>query len=99
MAKHMVTLPDGERIPSLGQGTWYMGDDAGRQQEEIESIRLGVSLGMTLIDTAEMYGEGASERLVGKAVAGTDRKTLFLVSKVYPWNAGQKISLKAVTIA
>ena len=90
MAKHMVTLPDGERIPSLGQGTWYMGDDAGRQQEEIESIRLGVSLGMTLIDTAEMYGEGASERLVGKAVAGTDRKTLFLVSKVYPWNAGQK---------
>ena len=99
MAKHMVTLPDGERIPSLGQGTWYMGDDAGRQQEEIESLRLGVSLGMTLIDTAEMYGEGASERLVGKAVAGTDRKTLFWYLRYTPGTPAKKISLKAVTIA
>lgn len=89
MSKHTVTLPNGQQVPSLGQGTWHMGDDAGKLDEEIESIRLGVRLHMTLIDTAEMYGEGASERLVGKAISGIDRETLFLVSKVYPWNAGR----------
>ncbi|MEA5002885.1 MAG: aldo/keto reductase, partial [Christensenella sp.] len=84
MSKHTVTLPNGQQVPSLGQGTWHMGDDVGKLDEEIESIRLGVRLHMTLIDTAEMYGEGASERLVGKAISGIDRETLFLVSKVYP---------------
>ena len=90
MGKHMVILPDGQEVPSLGQGTWYMGEDADRLETEVESIREGISLGMTLIDTAEMYGDGAAERMVGKAIAGRSLGKLFLVSKVYPWNAGRK---------
>lgn len=84
-----VTLPDGTRVPALGQGTWYMGDDPARRDQEIETLRTGIACGMTLIDTAEMYGEGAAERLVGEAISGYDRDTLFLVSKVYPHNAGR----------
>lgn len=82
-----VTLPDGTRIPALGQGTWYMGDDPARRAQEIETLRTGIACGMTLIDTAEMYGEGAAEQLVGEAISGYDRNALFLVSKVYPHNA------------
>ena len=66
-----------------------MGDSAARESGEIESLRTGVGLGMTLVDTAEMYGEGAAERLVGKAIAGCERDELFITSKVYPWNAGR----------
>lgn len=84
-----VTLPDGTRVPALGQGTWYMGDDPARRDQEIETLRTGIACGMTLIDTAEMYGEGAAERLVGEAISGYDRDALFLVSKVYPHNAGR----------
>ena len=90
MDRRMVILPDGQQVPCLGQGTWHMGEDAGSLERETESLRLGISLHMTLIDTAEMYGDGASERLVGQAVAGMERSSLFLVSKVYPWNAGAK---------
>jgi len=82
-----VTLPDGIALPALGQGTWYMGDDRSREQEEIATLRRGVELGMTLIDTAEMYGSGRSETLIGKAIKGI-RDQVFLVSKVYPHNAG-----------
>lgn len=73
----------GESIPVLGQGTWHMGEAPSRRDEEIAALRLGIDLGMRLIDTAEMYGNGAAERLVGEAIAGR-RDQVFLVSKVLP---------------
>jgi diketogulonate reductase-like aldo/keto reductase len=79
-------LPSGEAVPVLGQGTWYIGDDPQRRADEIAALRLGLDLGMTLIDTAEMYGNGAAEQLVGEAIAGR-RDEVFLVSKVLPGNA------------
>ena len=90
----LVTLPSGARVPTLGQGTWNMGDDAARRQEELAAIRLGVDLGMTLIDTAEMYGQGKSESLVGEAIDGI-RDDVFLVSKVLPSNAGRRAAIAA----
>ena len=78
-----VTLPSGEAVPALGQGTWQMAGDRSRRAEEIASLRLGLDLGLTLIDTAEMYGEGAVEELIAEAIAGRRDET-FLVSKVYP---------------
>jgi diketogulonate reductase-like aldo/keto reductase len=84
-----VSLPDGERIPKLGQGTWEMGEQASRRAKEIAALRAGVELGMTLIDTAEMYGDGATETLLGEALAGL-REQVFLVSKVYPHNASRR---------
>ncbi|UVF21061.1 aldo/keto reductase [Microvirga terrae] len=82
-------LPGGETVPALGQGTWQMAERAGNRAEEVEALRLGVELGMTLIDTAEMYGDGAAEELVGEALAD-QRDRLFLVSKVYPHNASRQ---------
>jgi diketogulonate reductase-like aldo/keto reductase len=79
----------GETIPVLGQGTWQLGDRAGRRAQEIATLQLGIDLGMTLIDTAEMYGSGASERLVGDAIAGR-RDRVFLVTKVLPGNATRR---------
>jgi diketogulonate reductase-like aldo/keto reductase len=79
-------LPSGEAIPALGQGTWGMAEDARRKEEEIAALRLGFDLGMTLIDTAEMYADGGAEALVGAAMAGR-RDELFLISKVLPENA------------
>ena len=87
-------LPSGTAVPVLGQGTWYMGDDAHRRADEIASLRLGLDLGMTLIDTAEMYGDGASEKLVGEAIAGR-RDEVFLVSKVLPSNASRSGTIAA----
>jgi diketogulonate reductase-like aldo/keto reductase len=84
-----VSLPDGERIPKLGQGTWEMGEQPARRAREIAALRAGVELGMTLIDSAEMYGDGATETLLGEALAGL-RERVFLVSKVYPHNAGRR---------
>jgi diketogulonate reductase-like aldo/keto reductase len=81
-----VTLPDGEAIPVLGQGTWRMGEDPGRRGAEVAALRRGLDLGLTLIDTAEMYGEGGAEEVVAEAIAGR-RDEAFLVSKVYPHNA------------
>jgi diketogulonate reductase-like aldo/keto reductase len=83
-----VTLPDQMQVPALGQGAWRMGEDARRRKQEIASLRAGVDLGMTLIDTAEMYGDGATESLIGEALADV-RDQVFLVSKVYPQNAGR----------
>jgi diketogulonate reductase-like aldo/keto reductase len=91
---HRVTLPGGEAVPVLGQGTWKMADDRARRPQEIAALRLGIELGMTLIDTAEMYGEGRTEELVGEAIAGL-RDQVFLVSKVYPYNASRKGVAKA----
>ncbi|MDR6446417.1 diketogulonate reductase-like aldo/keto reductase [Paraburkholderia terricola] len=84
-----VSLPDGERIPKLGQGTWEMGEQPARRAAEIAALRCGVDLGMTLIDTAEMYGDGATESLLAEALAGL-RDQVFLVSKVYPHNASRR---------
>lgn len=85
-----ITLKDGTVVPQLGQGTWYLGEKPQQRQRELSAIRAGIDAGMTLIDTAEMYGDGQSESLVGEAISGYDRDKLFLVSKVYPWNAGKR---------
>jgi diketogulonate reductase-like aldo/keto reductase len=81
-----VALPSGETVPVLGQGTWRMGEQKNRRREEIASLRLGLDLGMTLIDTAEMYGDGGAEEVVGDAIAAR-RAEVFLVSKVLPRHA------------
>jgi diketogulonate reductase-like aldo/keto reductase len=86
--KH-IPLPCGESVPALGLGTWCMGDDPARRAEELATLRLGLDLGLTLIDTAEMYGEGASEQLVGEAIRGR-RDEVFVVTKVYPHNASRR---------
>lgn len=78
----------GDAMPRLGQGTWRMGEGLRPRAEEAAALRLGIDLGMTLIDTAEMYGEGAAEEVVGDAIAG-QRDRVFLVSKVYPQNASR----------
>ncbi|MEX2630876.1 MAG: aldo/keto reductase [Tistlia sp.] len=83
-----VSLPSGEQVPALGLGSWHMGDDPARRSEEIATLRLALDLGVTLIDTAEMYGEGAAEELIGEAL-GDRRDEAFLVSKVYPHNASR----------
>lgn len=83
-----INLPDNTPIPVVGQGTWYLGENETRRDSEIAALRWGAENGLYLIDTAEMYGEGASEELVGEAIAPLHREDLFLVSKVYPWNAG-----------
>lgn len=88
-------LPDGTAVPALGLGTWYLGDKKSLEQQEIQALRTGIEGGATLIDTAEMYGEGRSERLVGKAIAPYPREDLFLISKVYPWNAGGEKLVRA----
>lgn len=85
---HTVTLPGGETVPCLGQGTWYMGDRRGAARAEADALRLGIDLGMTLIDTAEMYADGGAEEVVAMAAAG-QRDKLFIVSKVYPHNASK----------
>lgn len=90
----MVTLPDGTRVPALGQGTWRMGEDGGARKAEVAALRLGIELGLTLIDTAEMYGEGGAEEVVGEAITGR-RDGLFIVSKVYPHNAGRRAVVAA----
>jgi diketogulonate reductase-like aldo/keto reductase len=81
-----IKLPSGEAIPVLGQGTWGMAENARRREDEIAALRLGLDLGMTLIDTAEMYANGGAEELVGEAIAGR-RNEVFLVSKVLPNHA------------
>jgi diketogulonate reductase-like aldo/keto reductase len=81
-----VSLPSGERIPALGQGTWRMAESAARRDDELRSLRLGLELGLTLIDTAEIYADGGAEELVADAIEGR-RDEVFLVSKVLPANA------------
>jgi len=84
-----VTLPAGEQVPAFGLGTWNIGDTRSQRAEEIATLRAGLDAGATLIDTAEMYGEGRSEELVGEAITGR-RDEVFLVTKVYPHNASRK---------
>ena len=87
-------LPLGEAIPTLGQGTWGMAEDARHRKDEVAALRVGFDLGMTLVDTAEMYADGGAEALVGEAIAGR-RDELFLISKVLPENATRPGTLAA----
>ena len=89
-----VSLPSGEEVPSLGFGTWMMGEDRSAAKAEVDTIRLALDLGMTVIDTAEMYGDGGAERIVGEALKDR-REDAFLVSKVLPWNASYSGTIKA----
>ena len=89
-----VRLPDGTEVSALGQGTWRFGEGQRPAREEADALRLGIDLGMTLIDTAEMYGEGTAEQVVADAIAG-QRDAAFVVSKVYPHNATRKGTLAA----
>ena len=84
-----IALPDGTRVAAIGQGSWRMGEGQRSPAEETAALRLGIDLGMTLIDTAEMYGEGSAEQVVGEAIAG-QRDRVFVVTKVYPHNASAK---------
>lgn len=89
-----VNLPSGEAVPALGQGTWFMGETPQSRGEELAALRAGLDLGMTLIDTAEMYGDGSAEELIAEAIKGR-RSEVFIVSKVYPHNATRKGAIKA----
>src|SRR6266542_5137463 len=83
-----VALPDAERVPVLGQGTWRMGENKRAHANEVAALRLGIDLGMTLIDTAEMYGDGGAEKVVGDAIED-QRDRVFIVTKAYPHNASR----------
>ncbi|NVO29699.1 aldo/keto reductase [Hymenobacter lapidiphilus] len=83
-----IRFPDGTQVPALGQGTWNMAEKPAQRAAELAALRAGIDLGLTLIDTAEMYAEGESERLVGEALRGL-REQVFLVSKAYPQNASR----------
>src|SRR5262245_38258746 len=87
-------LPSGEEVPILGQGCWNMGERAARRKDEVAALKLGIDLGMTLIDRAEMYANGGSEEVVGEAIAGR-RKDVFVVSKVLPENATRRGTVAA----
>jgi diketogulonate reductase-like aldo/keto reductase len=89
-----LQLPSTREIPILGQGTWRMGEKASQKQDEIDALKLGIDLGMTLIDTAEMYGEGGAEKVVAEAISGC-RDKIFLVSKFYPYNASYQGVIQA----
>ena len=89
-----VTLPSGETVPALGQGAWNIGDSPATRAAEIATLRHGIDLGLTLIDTAEMYGDGRSEQLIAEAIVGR-RDEVFIVSKVLPGNASRRGTLAA----
>ena len=83
-----------QQVPVIGQGTWYMGEDPGQRRREVAALQQGIDLGLTLIDTAEMYAEGGAEEVVGEALAGR-REQVYLVSKVYPHNASRQGAIAA----
>ncbi len=89
-----ATLPDGTRVPQLGLGTWHMGERARDAAAEVKALQAGIELGLTLIDTAEMYGAGGAESVVGQAIAGR-RDRVFVVSKAYPQHASRAALPKA----
>lgn len=89
-----IKLADGTKLPAIGQGTWYMGEIEWEAEREAEALRLGLDLGMTVIDTAEMYGKGGAERVVARALQGR-RDEAFLVSKVLPSHSGRENIIKA----
>jgi diketogulonate reductase-like aldo/keto reductase len=89
-----VTLPSGETVPALGQGTWYMGESGRKRADEVAALRLGLDLGMTLTDTAEMYADGGAEEVTGEAIKGR-RDEVFLVSKVLPSHGSRTATIAA----
>ncbi|OAI91720.1 MULTISPECIES: aldo/keto reductase [Pseudomonas] len=89
-----TTTLGNHQVPVIGQGTWYMGEDPGQRRREVAALQQGIDLGLTLIDTAEMYAEGGAEEVVGEALAGR-RDQVFLVSKVYPHNASRQGAIAA----
>lgn len=93
-AMKSVLLPCGEAVPALGMGTWCMGEVPAQRADELAALRLGLDLGCTLVDTAEMYGEGRAEELVGEALQGR-RDEAFIVTKVYPHNASREGAVAA----
>lgn len=95
MPEYVVRLPNGITMPTLGQGTWFMGESSSARKEEIAALQHGIDLGMTLIDTAEMYASGGAEKVTGEAIAGR-RDKIFLVSKVLPGNASRKGTVAAL---
>ena len=96
MNKNEIKLNNGMEIPRLGMGTWFLGENKQNDAKEKAALRAGIDAGIRLIDTAEMYGDGKSEQLIGRAIKGYDRSKLFLVSKVYPHNAGRRKIFKSV---
>ncbi|EMA4897139.1 methylglyoxal reductase YeaE, partial [Escherichia coli] len=94
MQQKMIQFSGDVSLPAIGQGTWYMGEDASQRKTEVAALRAGIELGLTLIDTAEMYADGGAEKVVGEALIGL-RENVFLVSKVYPWNAGGQKAINA----
>lgn len=94
MQQKMIQFSGDVSLPAIGQGTWYMGEDASQRKTEVAALRAGIELGLTLIDTAEMYADGGAEKVVGEALIGL-RDNVFLVSKVYPWNAGGQKAINA----
>ena len=86
--------PVGKRVPLLGQGTWRMGESKSARAKEVAALRLEIELGMSLIDTAEMYGHGGAEEIVAEAIHGQSEGA-FLVTKVYPYNASREKLPKA----
>jgi len=94
MSDNTVMFERGLALPAIGQGTWYMGENANQRQKEIAALRAGIDAGLTVIDTAEMYADGGAEEVVGEALQGR-REQAFLVSKVYPWNAGGQKAIAA----
>jgi diketogulonate reductase-like aldo/keto reductase len=94
MSMPQITLPDGESVPAFGQGTWHMGETTTGFADEAAALKLGIDLGVTLIDTAEMYGNGVAEEIVAEAAKGR-RDKLFIVSKVLPYNASQRGAIDA----
>lgn len=95
MADKKVVFAGQVSQPAIGQGTWYMGENTRLRQKEVDALRAGIDLGLTVIDTAEMYADGGAEEVVGEALQGGLRDKVFLVSKVYPWNAGGKKAIAA----
>jgi diketogulonate reductase-like aldo/keto reductase len=93
-----VKFPSGDIVPALGQGTWHLGEHPSRRHDEIAALRLGIDLGMSLIDTAEMYGDGATEELVGEAIQGR-RDRVYLVSKVLPHHATRAGTIRACELS
>ncbi|MFJ3048301.1 aldo/keto reductase [Herbaspirillum chlorophenolicum] len=90
----LVRLRNGDQVPALGQGTWNMGESAAQAAAEVKALQAGMELGMTLIDTAEMYADGGAERIVGRAIAGR-RDEVYVVSKVLPHNASRRGTIAA----
>ncbi|GHB05737.1 aldo/keto reductase [Modicisalibacter luteus] len=95
---HVALAADGDLaaldLPAIGQGTWYMGEGLAPRRDEVRALQQGLALGMTLIDTAEMYADGGAEEVVGEAIRDR-RDQAFVVSKVYPWNAGRDSAIAA----